>query len=498
MQTGPSTQRKILLGCVVLAALRFAFFAANDEYATDDAWISFRIARNLVEHSALTYDLARPPVEGMTNLLWTLLSATWIAAFPRIDPIFFAQIIGGISHLATVALAGTLAAAWAGELGGDPRLAAAAAGGLLAASGSMAFYAASGLETALDGLLFLWAVREIRKEILGTASRFAGLALALSACSRPEGVLAGMLLCGWLFWARPARSSALRVAVPFLLAVGALEAFRLGYYGDLVPNTFHAKSGILGEGFATLRDFLLDGLGILGPLALLPLLARSRPARGLLLVAAILSAGVVWSGGDWMPGYRRFAPEMIVFAVAAGVSVSLSFSLTLSQQGLRWATAAGVLASLVGSVVATLLQRDGHRFSGEALVRVAALAEAAPAVHDVALVDIGRFGYAYRGSIFDLGALTDARLARQPGGHLRKRWDAAYFAQRHPQLIVLLSHGDPWQPGAQLSGLRPVENDVLRSMKELGDYQIRLSIPQGFGNQLVVFARKGVSLPSRQ
>ena len=488
---------KILLGLVALAALRFAFFAADDAYATDDAWISFRVARNLLEHGALTYDLARPPVEGMTNLLWTLLSTTWTAALPGLDPLVVAQLLGGLAHLCTVGLAGLVAAELAGGAGSARdsgkasntssagTLAAGAAAALLALSGSLAFYAASGMETALDGLFFLLAVRGALRAMNGRASAGGGAALALLAASRPEGVLAGGLICLWVLRERRDRPVLLRLVAPFVLAVCALEAFRLFYYGSLVPNTFHAKPGVLRDGFAALRDWWLDGLGLIGPLAAVPLLARSRRARGLALLVAVLAAGVVWSGGDWMPGYRRFVPAMIGFALLAGAGVEAA------QGRVRLAAAAAVLAALGGSVVATALHRDGRRVQTAIFEAAGRAAQLTPGVRDVALVDIGRFGYAYRGSIFDLGALTDAHLARLPGPHLKKAWDSAYFAARHPDLVLLLDRGSE----GVLQPERAVEADVLGSMRDLGDYLLRARIPMVGGTHLLVFSRRRLVLP---
>ncbi len=39
---------------------------------------SFRVARNWLQHGVPSFNLSGPPVEGMTNLLWTLASAGWI------------------------------------------------------------------------------------------------------------------------------------------------------------------------------------------------------------------------------------------------------------------------------------------------------------------------------------------------------------------------------------------------------------------------------------
>src|SRR5688500_17444199 len=66
--------RWAILVSLLLAALRMYEFTSQD-FAIDDAWISFRIARNWLEAGTLTFDLTQPPVEGMTNFLWTVLSA---------------------------------------------------------------------------------------------------------------------------------------------------------------------------------------------------------------------------------------------------------------------------------------------------------------------------------------------------------------------------------------------------------------------------------------
>ena len=99
------TRRELLpivtgLGLVLLHALRFW----DVEHAVDDAWISFRVARNLIEHGVLTHAPERAPVEGATNLTWTLLSTSWIAALPGVDPIRPARLVGLACHLLAVAI----------------------------------------------------------------------------------------------------------------------------------------------------------------------------------------------------------------------------------------------------------------------------------------------------------------------------------------------------------------------------------------------------------
>ena len=98
----------VLLGLLVGGLGLYRFHAVF--HTLDDSWISFRAARNLVEHGVLTYDISRAPVEGMTNLLWALLSASWIALWPDTDPAVFARCLGAVLHLATLALVARIAA----------------------------------------------------------------------------------------------------------------------------------------------------------------------------------------------------------------------------------------------------------------------------------------------------------------------------------------------------------------------------------------------------
>src|SRR3954464_1469378 len=62
---------------VVLAAAVLVPHALLFDFVSDDAFISFRYARNLAEHGQLVFNLGER-VEGFTNFLWTLLLALGI------------------------------------------------------------------------------------------------------------------------------------------------------------------------------------------------------------------------------------------------------------------------------------------------------------------------------------------------------------------------------------------------------------------------------------
>lgn len=467
------------LGLVLLHALRFL----DIEYAVDDAWISFRVARNLLDHGVLTFAPSRAPVEGATNLTWTLLSASWIAALPGVDPIVPARLAGLACHMLAVAVGIRTAGHAVAQGGGDRRDAALASAVALGAPGSLTFWALSGLETGLWGLLLSVGVALL---VHGRAL-LAGLCLGALAATRPEGILAGGLLCLGALALR-GRSAGSTAAV-FGACVAALEAFRLSVYGDWVPNTFHAKSPSLADGAA----YVMGGLGT-GGLALLLMPAgvaavRRRPAAGLLLLASVLVAGTAWSGGDWMPGYRRLTLPLLLTGGLAGVGVGLAAD--RRQRLLAWGGVAGAAAC---ALVAGATGLDHGRFPHGVHARVGENAVDTGGIRGIAAVDIGRLGWAFPGEIVDLVGLTDAHLARLPGSHGDKPWDEAWFRDHDPDLLIARSETPIADPltGPLVIG-RP-EQGMVRSVLDHGGYHLHTVLHPADGQWLLLFAKDGLEL----
>jgi hypothetical protein len=81
----------------------------------------------------------------------------------------------------------------------------------------------------------------------------------------------------------------------------------------------------------------------------------------------------------------------------------------------------------------------------------------------IALVDIGFLGWVSGAEVVDLAGLTDPTIARAPGGHLSKRIDPGYLAERDPDAFVLHSRTEPeFGPDGRLKSLSgyPVERHV--------------------------------------
>lgn len=182
----------LLVGCTTLYGYRASVFVI------DDAWISFRVARNLLEHGALTYDVTGPPVEGMTNLLWVLLSTTWIGL--GLEPMGIARLVGALYFLVTIVVVFATvkhAAHGHGVAGTWPALAGAL---FVAGNSTLAFYAMSGLETSLWYLLYVGVVACAARTLSDGSTRWSlatGVLLGLLVWARPEGGLVGLVVVGF-------------------------------------------------------------------------------------------------------------------------------------------------------------------------------------------------------------------------------------------------------------------------------------------------------------
>lgn len=157
-------------------------------YTIDDAFISFRYARNLIDGHGLVYNLGER-VEGYTNLSWTLLIAGALAA--GIDPEWFTTVLGGAFGLATIVITYRLA----------ERLLPASpvpcvATWLLATSPGACGHAVFGLETSMFAFLVAAGVLAfLREQDDERRWPWSGLMFAIAGLTRPEAPLfLGLLL----------------------------------------------------------------------------------------------------------------------------------------------------------------------------------------------------------------------------------------------------------------------------------------------------------------
>ena len=236
--------RVIHLLCLPWLAL-LAWLTSVAWFLTDDAFISFRYVRNLLEGHGLVFNPGEY-VEGYTNFLWILeLAALW--------DLFGLRPEHAAPWLSVAYTVGTLAALWwwlaRSPSHHDRGFLAWLALGLLCSSATFAVWTSGGgLETRQFTCFVVVAVvclavhRHQRWGLLA-----ASVSLAAAALTRPEGLMLAGCCIGWFAVQRVIVDRQLDwreltyLIAPFAILTAAHFFFRYGYYGEWLPNTYYAK-----------------------------------------------------------------------------------------------------------------------------------------------------------------------------------------------------------------------------------------------------------------
>lgn len=273
-----------------LAALAGVFLALSP-VPSEDACILFRYSRHLAEGQGIVWNIGEDPVEGATEFLWMIVMAgVHLSGLP---PLPASQAIGLLLSAATCVLLYS---------GSRRILLASRAASLIAAlafaASTPALHAGTAFATPLFTLLTVAAVqralRLLDDPLPSRAGEAALAGLLLLAClTRPEGVLLAGLIYLAVAAGRPRLLTVRFLATPLLLLAlpGAIYfAWRWGYFGFPLPNTWYVKAGTGGlepASVAKVSRFLIHFCG--APLAAL-LLSRARREtprdRASLLLAA--------------------------------------------------------------------------------------------------------------------------------------------------------------------------------------------------------------------
>lgn len=418
----------------------------------DDAYIAYRYATNALAGHGPVFNPGEW-VEGFTSPLFTLAVALGVAGGAPATAV--GHVLGLLGAAGAMLAAFLYARALAPAL---PGFVAGCAPAVLLASAAFVRWSTGGLETTLFAAGLTAALAAAAAGRVGATTA----ALVVAALTRPEGALVAALLYGvWLLG--PRRAAAARGALVFAAFGAALLVVRFALYGELLPNTFHAKVGgvPLSFGLAYLGAFLADGAAWLlpGAVGAAWLLPAARPGAG---VVAVFALYVVAVGGDLLGESRFLVPLLPALAALAVVGAGAAWERSRVAGGV--AIAATLLApvwlvagpgpageGLKRSRVLDVARRTDRFFEAAGERRAALLRERGERDVSVATGAIGSFGF-HAGPdvrVIDILGLTDAHIARAPLGDDAARWpghlrsDAAYVLARQPDWLMIRRRGSP-------------------------------------------------------
>ena len=382
----PSFRRLAIYALAFLPWLALlAWLVSLSWWLTDDAFISFRYARNLLEGHGLVFNPGER-VEGYTNFLWVLeLAALW--GLFGLRPEYAAPWLSVVCTAATL----TLLFYWVARMPGLQRrgLTEWLALGLVGSSATFAVWtSAGGLETRQFTMFIVAAVvclavhRASRWGLLAASFSLAGAAL-----TRPEGLLIAAICFSWfvgqqrlverrqvfdqpgstvagIIWRLVKGLNWREIAyltAPFAVLIAGHFLFRYAYYGEWLPNTYYAKfvrpwweSGVRYYAAAALET----GLYLLLPLAIAGAWQHWRRNGDSLYILPLLlivlhTLYVMRVGGDyfeWRPldfYWPLLAVPAAVGIIGLGEKLAAGLQRIRSDRPARWRPGATIGALLI-------------------------------------------------------------------------------------------------------------------------------------------------------
>jgi len=468
-------------GLLACAAAIYVARCWQFDFLADDAFISFRYARNVSRGLGFVFNPG-DRVEGYTNFLLVVL----LAGLHRlgVNIVTAGRMCSVTAGVAMVFLTATLVRR---IVPGRP-WANIAAAFLVAMNPFVAAWGASGLETTMFGALLLLTLNAFVGADM-TRPRFArasACALLLGA-TRPEGVALYLVLVVTLFAGKQHAERARLHAVIFpgsllyLVVGGSYFWWRWHYFGALLPNTYAAKSpfsvDLLPLGAAYVAGFVTNPFVVLSiPVAWRGAHVVWRQSSAVVVLFGVLLLMVIGEGGDGLPMYRFLVPAVpLLAALTAGGIVTFSNDRAFSTH-----VPAIVIASLLVLSLFPLhddqyliyrYQRDYEIPRWTAVG--AALGRALPPDAVVAAVPIGALGWYSDLPVLDMVGLTDPVIARSPVdpavkwvGH--QKHNGTYVVASRPAALLLgniLVTDSPDAPHTPLPRINPFffarEGDVL-------------------------------------
>ena len=456
------------------------------DWEVDDAYISYRYAWNLVHGNGLVYNPGEV-VEGYTNFLWTMLAAGALVLGLAPGSVALATTIA--CSIVVAGLTYRLALRLTNGQEGWALLAL----GLLVVDASFITYGpkGSGLETMAFALLVLLPIALLwdheGRAANGQWQRpAAGFVLALSALTRPEGLMVAGLLLGIRCWqdrraGNPSGRLLLLAGVPFLAVVLPFEVWRISFYGYPFPNTFYTKTGTSLEQFGRGAEYALQfaadhwlvvALALLGVGLALASWVRGRRAgkdaspesRGsehtgadllwtMMALVSVFTLYIVAEGGDWATGGRFFVPlaaPITLIAVEAGMSMLalLSGNPRARQLG---ASALAVAIAAYGAYAFMLQQpdadiptrtiKDTYKFNKWSLAGLW-LRDHTPPGTLAAATPAGGFAYYSQRPVVDMFGLNDLHIGHLKVEHMglkqagHEKADPVYVLDRKPEYMM--------------------------------------------------------------
>ncbi len=460
------------------AVLLFSYICYQLNFTQDDAYISYRFVENFLNGNGLVFNIGER-VEGFTNFGWVIYMI--FLGKLSLDYILISKLTGflfGIGILGIIFLLGNKLV----EFNKDKILIYLALY-LTACSQSMAYWAVAGLETtafAFFALLSLYLFIQKNKLL--------PFAIITAVLLRPEGALIAIILVlTELITTRTFPKYSFRSAVVALILGLPYIAFKLIYYGSLLPNSFYAKTGMssdqLSNGIEYTTRFMTH-YGFYGiPLIIAIVMFRklSKEFQSVIIFTVIYTIYITVVGGDVLKVHRFYIPLIGLYALFAVYLVQLLISKINSKLKLPVIIITALLLCGLTYYLPNKFVKDYNRLERHFIEKMSFMADSIKSQDSsnfsVALPTIGVFSYKLIGHhIIDMLGLTDSTIARhgeKPIEGMASTWkeskhNSVYILESEPDYILFSTGVKPSAPAEKALMLYP---RFLQSYNQIGWYR---------------------------
>jgi len=442
-----------------------ASFVINTErYFTlvDDAMISMRYAQHLAQGHGLVWNIGEAPIEGFTNLGWTLYMT-----FLHLFPIPASKISLAVMLASLVILLANIIIVYkiSKNLLPDSKYAPMLAALITAFYFPLVFWSLRGMEV---GLLTLLVNLSILLAISQNKTILTSVVLALAILVRVDALIPVALIALYLF-AKNKRSAFVPI-IAIIVTTIAIFWFQQNYFGDFLPTTYYQKV----TGFSTLdrirhgilvfnqfatRDTLFLFLFSLAGIFFFKL-QRNREVLLLLGIFLAQCAYSIYVGGDYAEPETNAANRFITQGMPALIILfswmtsRVLSTLITDQPQLTFSKPKAALRPAIPLALVTLIIISGEAWFNYSIDNAPLLkadirrvklglhiAENTAPEAVIAVHAAGQIPYYSERATIDLLGLNDPAVAKGLGhgefypGH--NKWDYDYsIGQLQPDLIA--------------------------------------------------------------
>jgi len=291
---------KKIVAILAVSSVLFSFIFL--QFTVDDSYITFRYAKNLIEHGVWNWNITGEKVEAYTNFLYAILAI--IPEATGINTPLFFKLLGASAILyLSIRLYGLIA---------ENKISYIMALTFLLFNPFVYIHAYSGLETPLFiALIFELTILISAESIIDIKhEKLLFIVLLMLPLTRPEGAIFSLLGFSLLVCKeKTIKSKCLFVGI-VLVSIGYF-VWRYQYFGYLFPNTFYVKSA---HGFSIdkIIIYIFNNVHVLGSALFLLFLVKNKHFR-ILLGAAIFLNIFLYGKSDLQMDYADRFPFQTLF-----------------------------------------------------------------------------------------------------------------------------------------------------------------------------------------